>query len=178
MMIPLTAIMIGLLALLTIVLLWTLASSKPRNLEQLASELQPIDVNAFRNLIDEREEQFLRERLTAREFRRIHRERMLAAVDYVRGAAHNAGTLIRLAEAAKSNSDPAVVTAAESLLENALRLRLYSLEAVPRLYLSIFVPQLNPTPRAFAETYATASREMVRLRCLQAPAGGGISGIA
>ena len=55
------------------------------------SELQRIDVEAFRNLIDESEEEYLRETLGSAAFRRIHRERMMAAVEYVRGAYRNAG---------------------------------------------------------------------------------------
>ncbi len=58
------------------------------------SELQPIDVEAFRNLIDQSEEAYLRESLHSAEFRRIHRERMMAAVEYLRGAYRNAGILV------------------------------------------------------------------------------------
>src|SRR5262245_17484957 len=50
------------------------------------ADLHAIDVEAFRNLIDEDEEAYLRNHLPAREFRRVHRERMLAAVEYVRAA--------------------------------------------------------------------------------------------
>src|SRR6478736_6408117 len=67
-------------------------------------ELQPIDVDAFRNLIDESEEAYLREKLPPLEFRRVHRERMLAAVDYVRGAYRNAGILVQIAQAARESS--------------------------------------------------------------------------
>ncbi|PYV47185.1 MAG: hypothetical protein DMG94_07095, partial [Acidobacteria bacterium] len=53
-----------------------------RDLDQLASRLQAVDVDAFRNLIDEREEEYLREHLPQREFRGIQRERKLAAIEY------------------------------------------------------------------------------------------------
>ena len=60
---------------------------------------------------------------------------MFAAAEYVRGAVRNAGILIRLAEAAKNDPDPAVSAAAEKLLDNALDLRLYAFQVVPRLYM-------------------------------------------
>ncbi len=53
-------------------------------LEDLAGRTRPVDLEAFRNLLDPREEDFLRASLLPREFRVIQRERMRAAVDYVR----------------------------------------------------------------------------------------------
>ena len=143
-----------------------------RNLDDLASQLRPIDVGAFRNLIDESEEEYLRARLPLKEFRSIHRERMLAATEYVRCAAHNAAILIRLGEAARQNPDPAVSVAAERLINNALRLRLYAFQAVPRLYLSMLFPGASRAPYFVAETYDSMTRQVVMLGCLQYPIGG------
>src|SRR5437016_2775106 len=82
-------------------ILWMVRSSRAAavNLEELRAQLRPMDVWSFRNLTDTSERQYLRDRLPASEFRRIHRERMLAATDYAWCAATNAGILIRLAEA-------------------------------------------------------------------------------
>lgn len=142
------------------------------NLDELAAQLQPIDVDAFRNLIDEREEEFLRDRLPWSEFRSIHRERMLAAVEYVWCAARNTSILIRLGEAAKQSSDPAVSAAAEKLLDNALRLRLYAFEAIPRFYLGILFPHTSRKPYLIAETYDIMTRQVVMLCCLHYPTRG------
>lgn len=92
---------------------------------------------------------------------------MLAAVDYVRGTARNAGLLIRLAEAAKSDADPAVAEAAESLLQNATWVRLYAIQEIPRLYMSILVPSVNHTPHTLVERYDAMSRQGVTLNCLK-----------
>ena len=97
------------------------------------SQLQPIDVDAFRNLMDESEEEYLREKLPSREFRRVYRERMLAAVDYVRGAYCNAGILVQIAQAARESTDPAISEAAGNLFENAVQLRWYAFQVIPRL---------------------------------------------
>jgi len=165
-----TVVVIAVLALGLVFHLWRDSRFKYTNLNEVTAKLRPIDVDAFRNLIDEREEQFLRESLPWREFRSIHCERMLAAVDYIRGAAQNAGILIRLAEAATSDPDPTVVTAAQNLLDNATRVRLYAFQEIPRLYMSILLPGINHAPHSLAERYDKMTRQGTTLRCLRTPA--------
>jgi hypothetical protein len=139
------------------------------NLEELRAQLQPMDVGAFRNLIDSSQRQYLCDRLPASEFRRIHRERMLAATDYVWCAVRNAGILIRLGEAAKNVSDPSLAEAALTLQESAFRLRLQALQAVPRLYLSMAMPDWDLAPDGLAERCDRLTRQATILGCLQAP---------
>jgi hypothetical protein len=167
---PVVFIVFGMVTMVLVIYLSRGQQAQENNLDELVAQLRSVDVNAFRNLTDPGEEQFLRERLPAWEFRSIHRERMLAAVEYVWGAARNAGLLIRLADAAKLDSDPMVVRAAENLLENAVRFRLYAFQVIPRLYLRILMPGLNRAPDSIAEIYDTMTRQVVMLGCLQAPA--------
>lgn len=169
MMVPLIFAVLGILALGVVIWLWSGSRGKT-DLSNLAARLRPIDVEAFRNLIDEREEQFLRESLLWHEFRGIHYERMLAAIDYIRAAAQNAGILIRLAEAATSDPDPTVVTAAQNLLDNATRVRLYAFREVPRLYMSILLPGIGHAPYSLAERYDRMTRQGITLGCLRTPA--------
>src|SRR5437868_14744978 len=68
-------------------------------LEDLAGRTRPIDIEAFCNIIDPAEEEFLRANLLAHEFRSMQRQRLLAASEYVRNAAHNAATLLRVVHA-------------------------------------------------------------------------------
>ncbi len=171
-MIPLIFVLIGFLALASILYLAKGHHATGGNLDELASQLRPIDVDAFRNLIDEREEGYLRERLSAGEFRSVHRERMLAAAEYIRCAAQNAAVLIRLGEAAKQDSDPAISVAAGKLVDNALRLRLYAFQAIPRLYLGILFPHTGLRPYLIAETYDVMTRQAVMLGCLRYPTHG------
>jgi len=142
-----------------------LRSGQPR--ENLAEQLQPIDIGAFRNLMSEPEELYLRQHLPPHEFRAVHRERMLAASEYVWGAARNAGILIRLAEAAKQNADRQMVASAESLQDNAFRLRLYAWQTLPRLYFAALVPGAGSLPQALAESYDRLTRQMITLKCMQ-----------
>ncbi|MBV9615749.1 MAG: hypothetical protein JO031_09855 [Ktedonobacteraceae bacterium] len=169
---PIVFIIIGIMTM-AVVIYWSRGQRNgDNNLDDLVAQLRSVDVNAFRNLIDPEEEQFLRQRLPAWEFHTIHRARMLAAAEYVWGAARNAGLLMRLADAAKLDSDPVVVAAAENLLENAVRFRLYALRTLPQLYLGMLVPGMHGAPHSIAESYDSMTRQVVRLGCLQAPARG------
>src|SRR5215472_7286641 len=132
-----------------------------------AGGLQAIDIDAFRNLISQSEELYLREHLLPHEFRAVHRERMLAASEYVWGAARNAGILIRLAEATKQNADSQMVGSAERLQDNAFRLRLYAWQTLPRLYFAALVPGAGSIPQTLAESYDSLTRQMITLRCMQ-----------
>jgi hypothetical protein len=167
---PLIFVCAACLSLLLLLYLFKRHAVMRADLDQLAAQLRPVDVAAFRNLIDEREEEFLRDRLPARVFSSVHRIRMLAAAEYVRCAARNAGILVRLAEAAKNDPDPEIAAAAEGLLDNALSVRLYAFQVVPRLYLSALIPSVKHTPQTVAEKYDVATRQMTILRALRSPA--------
>ena len=127
------------------------------------ADLYVIDVEAFRNLIDEDEEDFLRHHLPVREFRRIYRERMLAAVQYVRAAYHNAGILVTIAETARGSADPQVAEAAGRLFDNAARLRWYAAKVVPRLYFKVLFPGANHAPRQLFDRYDLLTRQAIML---------------
>lgn len=162
----------GLLAFVLIVHLAKGHLSTDDNLEKLASQLRHVDVSAFCNLISASEQEFLRDHLPPREFRTIHRERMLAAVEYVRCAAQNAAILIRLGESARQHSDPAIRATGGKLLSSGLALRLYAFRLVPRLYLSMAFPNVAPVPDILADTYDSMNRQVIRLSSLQFPTYG------
>ena len=162
-------------ALLALALLVRLAKGRavaPEVLENPTEHLRSVDIEAFRNLVDPGEEQFLRSNLAPAEFRKIQRERLRAAVEYVSCAAQNAGVLLRLADAGRRSSDPATAEAAEKLVNNALRLRLYALHTIPRLYLSMIFPGTRISPVRIAESYEQMTRQVVLLGCLQYPTRG------
>jgi hypothetical protein len=140
-------------------------------LENPAQYLRSVDVDAFRNLVDPAEEDYLRQRLVPADFRKIQRERLRAAAEYVGGAAHNATILMKLAENARQSPDPATAEAAENLITNAIQLRLYAFQAVPRLYLGMLVPSARGSSIRIAERYEVMTRQVVMLG-LQYPTAG------
>jgi hypothetical protein len=141
-------------------------------LENPTEHMRAVDLDAFRNLVDPDEEEFLRSNLPPAEFRRIQRERLRAAVEYVSCAARNAGVLLRLADAGRRSPDPATAEAAEKLVQNALRLRLYALQAIPKLYLGMALPGARISAVGIAERYEQMTRLVVLLGCLQYPTRG------
>ena len=59
-------------------------------------QIQPIDVAAFRNLVDPAEHDYLRRRLPPSEFRVVQRKRLRATAAYVLVAGRNAAVLVTM----------------------------------------------------------------------------------
>ena len=172
MIITLLLIVVAFLALGFLVKLAKGQAASSQALENPAEHIRAVDVEAFRNLVDPEEEKFLRTNLSPAEFRRIQRERLRAAVDYVSCAAQNAAILVRLADAGRHSSDPATAEAAGKLVNNAIRLRLHASLAIPRLYLGMILPGVHISPVRVAESYEQMTRQVVLLGCLQYPTRG------
>ena len=69
--------------------------------DDLNRQLVPVDIAAFRNLVDANETRYLREKLAPAAFRRIQRQRAIAALAYVKAVAHNAALLKAMADPAR-----------------------------------------------------------------------------
>lgn len=131
--------------------------------ENLANHIRSVDIEAFRKLIDPEEEDYLRRHLPPADFRRIQRERLRSAAEYISCAAHNAGVLLQLAETARQSSDPAVAEMAEKLVDEAIRLRLYAIQAIPRLYVAWLLPIRGLSPLPVADRYEQMTQQVVML---------------
>jgi hypothetical protein len=106
----------------------------------LARKIEPIDIEAFRNLVDPTENEYLQRRLAPAEFRKVQRERLRAAAAYIRVAGRNAAVLVAVGQAALSASDGATVDAARQLVDNALLLRRNASVALLRIYVALAWP--------------------------------------
>jgi hypothetical protein len=113
-----------------------------RSVADLLAHSKPVDLQSFHNLVDEKEEAFLRSELSAADFRRLQRKRMLAALEYVRCTSHNSKVLLKFGQAARGSSDPAISKAALELVQSALNLRVYSLLALCAFSIRIVVPAM------------------------------------
>jgi hypothetical protein len=172
MIITLIIVLISFLALGFLIRVAKSRVSASKVLENPTEHMRAVDLEAFQNLVDPDEAEFLRTNLPSAEFRRIQRERLRAAVEYVSCAAQNAAVLLRLADAGRRSPDPATAEAAEKLVQNALRLRLYALQAIPRLYLGMVLPGARISAVGIAERYEQMTRLVVLLGCLQYPTRG------
>jgi len=113
----------------------------------------PVDLEAFRNLIDAQQDRFLREHLDGRDYRRVQRARALATAEYLRHVAHNAGIILRVGEFARSSREASVAALGAELVSNAIRLRLFSLVALAQAYLSVVLPGLSLSAGGVADRY-------------------------
>jgi len=144
-------------------------SASVNSLEELRGHTRPVDLESFRNLIDPAEENFLRANLSPRNFRIVQRERLRATLQYVQWASQNAAVLLRLGEAARGSADPQIAQAAQVLIASALRLRLYALLTVPKLYVGIALPGAKLSPGHLVERYQKLSSQAGQLVVMQNP---------
>jgi hypothetical protein len=134
-----------------------------------AAQIQPIDIEAFRNLIDSAENEYLR-RLPAAEFRVVQRARLRAMAAYVLSAGRNAAVLVRIGQAALLSHNPATVEAARQLVDNALLLRRNAAFALFRIYVAFAWPDEGPAAALILHGYEKLSGSAMLLGRLQNPA--------
>jgi hypothetical protein len=140
----------------------------------LSQQVKSVDLDAFRNLTDPAEERFLRDRLQPKEFRTIQRERLRTAIEYVEGVSHNAGVLLTLGQSARENADPVIAEAGRNLVDEALRLRLYSVLTISKLWMRYLLPDTEFQPSGLVDRYQHVAEGAVRLGRLQYPERGGL----
>jgi hypothetical protein len=136
----------------------------------LAAQIQPIDVEAFRNLVDPAEDEYLRRRLSASEFRLVRRERLRAMAAYVQTAGRNAAVLVRMGQAALTTSDARTAEAARQLVDNALLLRRNAAFALLRIYFALAWPSSGPAAAPVLQGYERLNGSAMLLGRLQNPA--------
>ena len=133
-------------------------------------EIQPIDVEAFRNLVDPAEDAYLRRRLPAGEFRRVQRERLRATAAYIKVAGRNAAALALIGQGALASGNAATAEAARQLIDNASRLRLNASFALLRIYLALAWPNSSQTASGVLRGYERLNGSAMLLGRLQNPA--------
>jgi len=162
--------LIGALSLGAIVWLAISRSLQISARASLASQVEPLDVEGFRNLADTAEEAYLRRRLPASEFRIVRRARLLALAAYVRTAGRNAAVLVRAGQDALTSSDRATAEAATELVNQALLLRRHAALALVRIYVAMAWPQASPAAAPFLDGYRKLSGAALLLSRRQKPA--------
>jgi hypothetical protein len=165
--VTLILVLFALLALLYLLRLAKGHGSAIENVQGLPGGIRSVDIEAFRNLIDPTEEDFLRAHLPRAEFQRIQRERLRAAVEYISAAADNAVALIRMGEEARLSPEASVAEAGAKLVDGGIRLRLYSFQAIARLYMGIVLPGVRISTVGLAESYERMTGLVFLLNRLQ-----------
>jgi hypothetical protein len=136
----------------------------------LAAFIQPIDVEAFRNLVNPTEDDYLRLRLPPPQFRHVRRQRLLAMAAYVKAAGRNADVLIRIGQAALASSDARALQAAQQLVEEATLLRRNAALSLAKIYVALAWPNSGLEASRVADGYERLNGSAMLLGRLQNPA--------
>jgi hypothetical protein len=167
------AIFLVVAAVLSLVVIFYFARSRSLQISEgtsLAGQIQPIDIEAFRNLIDPAEDEYLRRRLSGTEFRTVQRKRLRAMAAYIWTAAQNAAVLTRIAQHALAASDPQTTEAARQLMDNALLLRRNATFALVKIYIALAWPNSGLAAGRVLSGYERVNGSAMLLGRLQNPA--------
>lgn len=136
----------------------------------LVTQIKPIDIEAFRTLVDPAEDEYLRRRLLPAQFRAVRRERLRAMAAYIQIAAGNAGLLARLGQNALLSADASTAVAARQLVEGALLLRRNCAFALLRIYVALAWPNSGGAAGVILHGYEQLNGSAMLLGRLQNPA--------
>ena len=143
----------SLLAVLLLTL-WTIWGGAQRSLgEQRTPKFYAVDIAAFRNLLAQDEEDFLRSALTTVAYRQERRARQRAVQEYLLWIAANCATLIGILRLRISQPEPESPVDTESIVRGALRLRLISLGFWLLLWIEFVLPGMQIRPFAAVRRY-------------------------
>ena len=160
-------------AVLALVLILKITVSRALQISgrhDLSPKIEPIDIDAFRNLVDVAESEYLYRHLPSAEFRSVQRARLRAAAAYIRVAGHNASVLVTIGQAALVAGDATTVAAAHQLVESALLLRRNATVALLRVYVAMVWPQASLSAAPILTGYERLSTSAMLLGRLQNPA--------
>jgi hypothetical protein len=163
------------LALLAVGLFYLSARSRRKQSRQ---QVRPVDIKAFRTLMDRDDELFLKERLSPSGFAHIKRQRVNVSMRYVGRIANNASIVMRMSEGARSNPDPEIAKAATQIMEVATQLRLQCIVALAKLSIEFALPSLQLTPAVLVPQYQKLRESVTRLGRLQAQTAPGPVAVA
>jgi hypothetical protein len=160
-------VLFGFLSLVAILFLAKGRAELPSNLATLRNEIYALDIQAFRNLIDRREEDFLRAALEPSQFRTIQRARLLATIGYIVCASRNAAILHQFGEAARHSPLRSVAETGDKLVNLAIIFRLNAFHAMFKLYLALLLPGIRVRKLRVTENYERMTTLVVVLGCSQ-----------
>jgi hypothetical protein len=153
------------LALCAVVLFYMAVRSRRK---QAGQSIRPVDLQAFRTLMDRDDEIFMREKLPRGKFFRLKRQRIRVTFRYVARIASNASAVLHMGEAASMSATPEVANAAAQVMELATQIRLQCLLAMGKLSLEYIFPSLQLTPGMLVPKYQSLRDNVSRLGHLQA----------
>lgn len=167
-----TLVIMG-VAVALLALLWFSLRGHSKNVigaEDLVGRVRLVDLEAFRNLTDPAQEEFLRAKLPAHAFRTIQRERNRAALEYVARVGQNSAIFLRLGEAAQRSNDREISSAGAELVSLAISTRAYVLLASIVLRIGVIMPGTRISTGRLLQSYERLRTSLGTLLTIQQPA--------
>ena len=146
----------GLFATGALLVLWIAVRSHRLDkvsITELPRLLRPMDLEAFLNLVDPAEDEFLARELQSDQLSRIRKERLRAVLEYLGRARYNAAILLRLGEAAQRSSDGELAVHGGQLVSAALRFRTNAMLLTLKTYAALLAGGSPVEIGAFRERY-------------------------
>jgi hypothetical protein len=139
-------------------------------MEELTRQIRHVDLQAFRNLLDQHNEEYLRQHIRPQDFRTWQKLRNQAALEYLSWTSRNAVLLLEIGEIAARNPDATIASHGRNLANVALSLRINCILAMGKLYLSLIYPLPGFSIDTVFDRYAKTHDLFVSLRFAQHPA--------
>ena len=152
------------LALCAVVLFYMAVRGR---LKKAGQSFRPVDLSAFRTLIDRDDELFMKERLPRSQFVRLKRQRIGVTARYVGRIASNASAVLHASAAMRVSPVPEVAATAAQVTELAGQIRIQCMVAMCKLSLEYAMPSLQLTPALLEPRYQTLRESVRRLGDLQ-----------
>jgi hypothetical protein len=146
------------LAATVALLLWSLARGEKqaiRTVNELLLRGYPVDVRAFENLCDEKQDHFLRMRLPKAQYLLNRKRRKNLQIEYLKQIAHNCALLVELANANKREGK--CQAEAERLAEAAFSCRMNALKSILLIRLGFLT---QTTSAEILSQYGTAKSKL------------------
>jgi hypothetical protein len=129
------------------------------NASDLEGRTKPVDVLAFRNLMDSGQDRFLQSTLPAPEYRRLKKMRNGAAISYVVTVYENAAILLRLGEALQRQ--PATFEDGVQIVNLALKNRISAALLLVKLGIGWLFPGRDLNTEALTAEYCQLRENVV-----------------
>ena len=165
--------------LILVILLWRIVKghkTTPEEVFHLNARQRQIDIGVLSLLLSREEDEYLRKVFPAERFRRLKRDRISLARQYLKAIDASTGEFIRAAESVKSSMDVELARAAQEVLPLAFRVRINVRLVQFCLLLEWLFPSLSlGAPRRF-DRYCDLGGKILAIEGrLQAGASAGIS---
>lgn len=136
-------------------------SGQLKNMADLESRWQRVDMEAFLNLVDPAEERYLRQNLTGGAFRSIQRARVRVMWEYLGRLSFNAKLMMQAAQIVQHHSNGEQLHEATQLVANATRFRLLIFAADVYLAVRFLLPETSDPIRQLVSRYDTLTQMFI-----------------